>query len=335
MKRREFISLLGGAAAAPSLLWPLAARAQQGERMRRVGVLTPHPASNAESQAGVRSFRQELQKLGWTDGGNLRIDERWTGGDEGRLRDFAKELVSLQPDVILVRSTPATTLLRQESRTIPIVFVVVSDPVGDGFVASMSRPGGNVTGFTNVEASLAGKWLELLKEIAPGTGRVGVLFGPKTSPGGGGYYLRLIEDAATSMAVKSVASPLQDVAEIDQVIATFVQAPNGGFVVTPDVMTTAHHKLLVETIARHRVPAVYWQRFFVASGGLISYGTEIVDQYRRAAGYIDRILKGEKPADLPVQAPVKYELVINLKTVKALGLDVPPTLLARADEVIE
>jgi ABC-type uncharacterized transport system substrate-binding protein len=331
MRRREFITLLGGVAAA----WPLAARAQQPERMRRIGVLIPFAESDAEAQAQVTAFREGLQQLGWTASGNVQFEYRWAAGEVGQIRTFAKELVELQPDVVLARTTPVTAALLSETRTIPITFVVVSDPVGDGFVASLSRPGGNVTGFTNVEETLGGKWLELLKGIAPGVARVAVMFNPKTSPGGGSYYMRLIKDAAESIAVKMIATPVQNAAEIERAIDAFTREPNGSLLVLPDVTTAVHRELIVALAVRHRLPAVYSNRYFVASGGLVSYGVDIVDLYRRAASYVDRILKGAKPSDLPVQAPTKFELVVNLKAAKAIGLTIPESFLLRADEVID
>ena len=331
LKRRGFITLIGGAA----VTWPLAARAQQPERMRRIGLLIPFAESDAKAQAQVTAFREGLQQLGWTAGGNVQFEYRWAVGEVGQIRTFAKELVELQPDVILARTTPVTAALLSETRTIPITFVVVSDPVGDGFVASLSRPGGNVTGFTNVEETLGGKWLELLKGIAPGVARVAVMFNPKTSPGGGSYYMRLIKDAAESIAVKMIAIPVQDAAEIERAIDAFTREPNGSLLVLPDVTTAVHRELIVALAVRHRLPAVYSNRYYVASGGLVSYGVDIVDLYRRAASYVDRILKGAKPSDLPVQAPTKFELVVNLKAAKAIGLTIPESFLLRADEVIE
>jgi putative ABC transport system substrate-binding protein len=328
MRRREFLSGIVGITASSRGAWAQPAR-------RRVGVLMPHPVTQADSKAGVDALRQELQKLGWIENRSISIDERWTGGGNDEVRRLAKELVALNPDVIFVRSTPATAILRQETKSIPIVFVAVSDPVGDGFVASLSRPGGNTTGFTNVEASLAGKWVELLKEMAPETKRIGVLFGPKTSPGGGTYYLRLIEKAGASMGTAVVPLPINDPTEISPALAGFAQTQNSGLIVTPDTQTSIHYKQLIDAIAVHRLPTMYWGAFFVSGGGLIAYGTDVIDQHRRAAGYLDRILKGEKAADLPVQAPSKYELTVNMKAAKALGLTVPLFLQQRADEVIE
>ena len=329
MRRREFITLIGGAAAA----WPLAARAQQP--MRRIGALTPFAEGDAVAQADVTAFRERLQQLGWTDGRNVRVDYRWAAGEVGRIRTYAKELVALQPDVILARTTPVTAALLQETRTIPIVFVGVSDPVGAGFAASIARPGGSATGFTNVEASLGGKWVEVLKEIYPRIARIAVMFDPRTSPGDGSFYLRLVENAARSIAVETIATPVHDAAEIERAIAAFAREPDGGLLVQPDVTMHSNRALIIAQAARHRLPAVSAFQFYVAEGGLASYGIDVVDLYRRAATYVDRILRGEKPGELAVQAPVKFELAINLKTAKALGLEMPPMLLGRADEVIE
>ena len=331
MRRREFISLLGGAAAT----WPLAARAQQPDRMRRIGVLMGYAESDREGQAFVAAFREGLQKLGWTEGRNIRIDTRWaTPGDAESRQRFAKELVALQPDLILSHSTPTTAALLQQTRTIPIVFATVSDPVGSGFVASFPRPGGNVTGFTNIEPTMAGKWLELLKEIAPRVTRVAFLFNPATAPYAE-YYLNPFKAAAASFAVEAIAAPVRDTSELESVVAAQAREPNGGLIVMPDTFTTAHRVEITSLAARYRLPAVYPFRFFTELGGLLSYGNDLLDNFRRAAIYVDRILKGAKPSELPVQAPVKFELVINLKTAKALGLDVPLQLQQRADEVIE
>jgi putative tryptophan/tyrosine transport system substrate-binding protein len=330
VKRRAFITLVGTAAA-----WPLVARAQQADRTRLVGVLIPLTEDDAEAQAELAAFRKLLEQLGWTTGRNLRIETRWAAGDVGRIRTYAKEIVGLQPDVILARTTPVTAALQQETRTIPIVFVGVSDPVGAGFADSMAHPGGNATGFTNVEASLGGKWVEMLKEIDPRIARIAVIFNPKTSPGGGSFYLRLIEEAARSIAVEAVATPVQDAAAIVRAIDAFSREPGGALLVQPDVTTTDNRALIMSLAAQHQLPAVYPFRFFVDAGGLASYGIDLVDVYRRAAAYIDRILKGEKPTDLPVQAPVKFELAINLKTAKAIGVAIPATLLSIADEVVE
>ena len=327
MKRREFITLLGGAAA-----WPLAARAQQPHPMRRIGVLTAFTANDQESQARIAAFQQGLQKLGWTDGSNVRIDTRWAAGDVDLFRRYAAELIALAPDVILANGALALRPLQQVTRTVPIVFVNVPDPVGAGFVASLARPGGNSTGFTSFEYSLASKWLELLKEIAPRVTRAAVVRDP-SNPGGIGEFAA-IQGAAASSGVELSPVDIRYAAEIERAVAAFALQSNSGLIVTT-AGSTAHFSLIIALAARHLLPAVYPFRYHVTAGGLISYGPNIVDQYRRASGYVDRILKGEKPADLPVQAPTKYELVINLKTAKALGLEVLPSLLARADEVIE
>ena len=330
MKRRDFIRFVGGAAA-----WPLAAQAQQPERVRRIGVLIPLSENDTAAQAEVTAFLEGLQQLGWTSGRNARIEIRWAAGDVDRIRSYAKELVALQPDVILARTTPVTAALLQETRTIPIVFVGPSDPVGAGFAASMARPGGNATGFTNVEASLGGKWVELLREIYPRTARIGVLWDPQTSPGGGSFYLRLVQGAARSVAMEATPLPVNDAADIERTIEAFARTPDGGLLVQPDVTIHSNRALIISLAGRHRLPAVYTFPYYVTEGGLASYGIDPVDLYRRAAPYVDRILRGAKPSDLPVQAPVKFELTINLKTARALGITIPPMLLARADEVIE
>jgi putative ABC transport system substrate-binding protein len=333
MRRRAFITLLGGAAAAPAMLWPLAARAQQPERMRRIGVLMPLGEDDPEAQARVAAFRQGLQQLGWNDGRNVRIDYRWTAGDVDRIRRYAVELAALAPDVILATGSPTVGPLLQATRTVPIVFVVVPDPVGAGYVDSLARPGGNATGFITYEYGISGKWLELLKQIAPGVTRAAVIRDPAISAGLG--FFGAIQSVASSFGVEVSPVNVRDAGEIERAVTAFARSSNGGLIVTGSALAWVHRDLIVTLAARHKLPAVYFQRSFVADGGLISYGTDLVDQYRRAAGYVDRILKGEKPADLPVQAPTKYELVINLKTAKALGLEVPATVLARADEVIE
>jgi putative ABC transport system substrate-binding protein len=332
-RRREFITLVGGAAAMSSLSWPLAARAQQSERVRRIGVLTNLVADDPESQARVGAFLQGLQEFGWAVGRNVRIDYRWGGGDADRTRRYAAEMVALAPDVILTSGSTALAPLLQATRSVPIVFAQVPDPVGAGFVTSLARPGGNATGFLTFEYGLSGKWLELLTQIAPGVTRAAVIRDPAQSAGIGQWGA--IQAVAPS--VRMLVSPVNvsDAGEIERDVAAFARGSNGGLIVTSSPSAGLHRDLIVTLAARHRLPAVYYQRVFVAAGGLISYGPDFIDQYRRAAGYVDRILKGEKPADLPVQAPTKYELVINLKTAKALGLDVPPQLLARADEVIE
>jgi len=327
--RRELLVALGGAAAT----WPLAARAQQGERMRRIGVLQSLAADDAEGQARLAAFAQGLQQSGWIIGRNVRIDTRWAAGDAERIRRYAAELVALTPDVILVVGAPATGSLLQATRAVPIVFVNVPDPVGAGFVETLARPGGNATGFMNFEYGISGKWLELLKEIAPGVTRVAVLRDSALAAGSG--QLGAIQSVAPSFKVELRPIDVRDVGEIERALAAFARASNGGLIVTGSSLAVVHRDLIVTLAARHKLPAVYFQRVYVTDGGLISYGPDFIDQYRRAAGYIDRILKGEKPADLPVQAPTKYELVINLNTARALGLEVPPTLLARAHEVIE
>jgi putative ABC transport system substrate-binding protein len=331
MKRRQFITLLGGAAAA----WPLAVRAQQGERMRRIGALIGGAETDPESRARVAALREGLEQRGWSEGRNLRIDYRWASADSDRIRAFAAELVATAPEAIFAHTTPATTRLLEATRNIPIVFASVSDPVGDGIVASFARPGGNVTGFTNVEASIGGKWLEILKELSPAVARVGFLFNPATSPGGGSYFLRPFEAAAPLFNVQPISTPVEDVVDIERAVAPLAVGANGGLIVNSDVFTTRHRAAIIAAAARHRVPAIYPFAYFAADGGLAAYGTDVRDLWRRAASYIDRILRGEKPADLPVQAPTKFELVINLKTAKALSLNIPAMLLARADEVIE
>jgi putative ABC transport system substrate-binding protein len=329
MRRREFITLLGGAAA-----WPLAARAQQSERMRRIGVLTAAtPADDPDGQARLAAFLQVLQQLGWTDGRNLRIDYRWGLGDANNIRRYAAELAALAPDVILSVGTASMGPLLQATRTVPIVFVSVADPVGAGFVDSLARPGGNATGFIQFEYSLSGKWLELLKQIAPGVTRAAVFRDPAITSGIGQFAV--IQSVAPSLGVEVSPINVRDAGEIERAVAAFARSPNGGLIVTSGAGSVLHRELIIALAARYKLPAVYYRRYFVTSGGLISYGFDLVDQYRHAAGYVDRILKGEKPADLPVQAPIRYELVINLKTARALGLDVPATVLARADEVIE
>jgi putative tryptophan/tyrosine transport system substrate-binding protein len=330
MRRREFIVGAGA-----TLAWPVAALSQQPERERRIGVLIPLAESDTQAQAEVIAFRDRLRQLGWTEGRNVRIDRRWASGDVGRIQTYAKELVALQPDVILARTTPVTAALLRETRTVPIVFVGPSDPVGDGFAASMARPGGNLTGFTNVEASMGGKWVEVLKEINPRITRIAVMFNPKTSPGGGSFYLRLVQDAARSIAVETIATPVHDAAEIEAAINTFSREPDRGLLVQPDVTTHSNRALIISLAAKHRLPAVYTFPFYVTEGGLASYGVDVVDLYRRAAVYVDRILRGEKPGELAVQGPIKFELSINLKTAKALGLTVPPMLLGRTDVVVE
>jgi putative tryptophan/tyrosine transport system substrate-binding protein len=328
MRRREFITLLGGAAA-----WPLAARGQQGERIRRIGVLLNTAADDMVFQTRVGAFLQELALLGWTIGRNVRIEVRWSGGKADEARRYATELAALAPDVILAHGVSSVRPLLQATRTVPIVFPIASDPVGAGLVDSLARPGGNATGFMSFEYTLSGKWLELLKDIAPGVTRVAVLQDP--TQGGGSSAFAVIQVAAPSLGVEVTPVNLRDAPEIERALADFARTSNGGLIVTGSALSNVHHKLLITLAARHKLPAIYLERSFAAGGGLISYGSDYIDHYRRAAGYVDRILRGEKPADLPVQAPTRYQLVINLKTAKALGLEMPPTLLARADEVIE
>jgi putative tryptophan/tyrosine transport system substrate-binding protein len=330
VKRREFITLLGGAAAA----WPIAACAQQGERMRRIGVLMNTGADEPESQARLAAFMQGLQKLGWAAGDNLRIDYRWSPGDLARLRKDAAELVALRPEVILAGVGPTTSTLQQVTRTIPIVMAQGVDPVGNGYVDSLARPGGNTTGFIQFEYSLAGKWMELLKEVAPGTARVGVLREPGAPHASIGQWT-MIQAVAQSFGAELKPIELRDANEIERAVTAFAQSPTAGLIVVVSAASLTHRELIITLAARHRLPTVYAYRVFVTHGGLITYGPDIASQYLRAAGYVDRILKGEKPANLPVQAPAKYELVINLKTAKTLGLEMPATVLARADEVIE
>jgi putative tryptophan/tyrosine transport system substrate-binding protein len=328
MKRREFLTLLGGAA----VTWPLAAGAQQVDGIRRIGVLTYWTADDAEGQARLAAFAQALKQLGWSEGRNLRIDTRWANADD--IRRHAAELAALAPDVLLAATGTATVApLLQATRTVPIVFVTVIDPVGAGFVASLAQPGGNATGFTIYEYSMSGKWLELLKEIAPRVTRVAVLRDPAVASGIGQFGA--VQIVAPSLGVNVSPVDMRDAGEIERGVAAFASGLNGGLIVTGSAAAIVHRELIATLAARHRLPAVYPGRYSVTAGGLISYGPDLIDQYRRAAGYIDRILKGEKPADLPVQAPTKYELVINLKTARALGLDVPVSVLARADEVIE
>jgi ABC-type uncharacterized transport system substrate-binding protein len=329
MKRREFITLVGGAAAT----WPLAARAQPGERVRRIGVLTPWPANDAEARERIAAFAQALQLLGWIDGQNVRIDYRLADGKADTLRKFAAELVALAPNVILALSSAATAPLLEATSIVPIVFAGVADPVAAGYVESLARPGGNATGFTVYEYSIAGKWLELLKEIAPSVTRAAILRDTGIAVGAGVFGT--IQALGPSFGMELRPVNVRDASEIERALTAFAQVPNGGVIVSGGPQQAAHRELIIALVARHRLPAVYNARFYAAAGGLISYGADFLDQSRRAAGYVDRILKGEKPSDLPVQAPTKYELVINAQTARMLGLEVPPALLARADEVIE
>jgi putative tryptophan/tyrosine transport system substrate-binding protein len=329
MRRRDVITLLGGAAAA----WPLAARAQQSDRVRRIGVLIPVAADDAEAKARLAAFRQGLRQLGWVDGRNVQIDTRWSGGDPERIRTHAAELVALTPDVILAAGGVVMGPLLQATRTVPIVFTQTPDPVGAGFVASLARPGGNATGFALFEFGISVKWLELLKEIAPRVTRAAALRDPAIPAGLG--QLGAIQGVAPSFGVELSFVDVRDAPEIERAVAAFARHANTGMIVLSSAMAIVHRDLIIALAARHKLPAVYSARYFVTSGGLISYGPDTIEPHRSAAAYVDRILKGEKPADLPVQAPTKYELAINLKTAKALGLELPPTLLARADEVIE
>jgi len=328
MRRRDLIALLGGAAA-----WPLGIRAQQPERMRRIGVLTPFAADDPESMARIAAFLQGLGELGWAVGRNARIDYRWSAGDPNRIRKDATELVALAPDVILATGTPVTAALQQASSSVPIVFAQVPDPVANGFVASLARPGGNTTGFTTYDYAASAKWVELLKEIAPAVTRAAVLRDPTIASGIG--QLGAVSAVAPSLGIELSPTGMRDAGEIERTVTAFAREPNGGLIVLASPLAIVQRELIIKLAARHRLPAVYGLRFFVIDGGLISYGPDSVEPYRLAAGYVDRILKGEKPDDLPVQTPTKYQLVINLHTAKALGLTVPDTLLARADEVIE
>jgi putative ABC transport system substrate-binding protein len=331
MKRREFITLLGGGAAA-TLPRTLVA---QAIRTRRIGVLMELAADEPQARSNVAALQRGLYKFGWSQGSNLGIDYRWAPDDPVLVWKFAKELVELQPEVIVAPSSPVVATLLGQTRNIPIVFVSISDPIGEGFVASFAHPGGNVTGFTNFESSMTGKWVELLKDIAPGITRVGFIFNPQTTAGGGSYFLRPIDAAVTASKVKAVMALVHDDDEIEAAFAALAREPGAGAVLLPDVFTVAHHLLVVTLAERYRVPTVYGYRFMAERGGLISYGVEVDNLFERAATYVDRILKGAKPADLPVQAPTKFELAVNQKTAKALGLTIPPMLLAIADKVIE
>ncbi len=332
VRRRQFITLLGGAAAA----WPLAARAQQSERMRQVGLIMASAETDPEAQQRVRIFRQALNGLGWIEGVNLEFTITGLVAMPNVYETSAYELVGKKPDLIVAHSTPVVLALKQLTPTdIPIVFVSVSDPIGDGIIASFHRPGGNITGFTNIEGSISGKWLELLTEIAPNVSRFTFIYNPRTAPGGGSYFLAPFQAAASSLNLNTTINPVNEPAEIDDVVAAVGREPNSGLVVSNDIFTVRHRERIISLAARNRVRAIYPFRFFAIDGGLIAYGTDLADLFRRSATYVDRILKGEHPRQLPVQSPVKFELIINLKTAKALGLEVPPSLLARADEVIE
>jgi putative ABC transport system substrate-binding protein len=328
LRRREFIAALGGAAA-----WPLAARAQQGERVRRVGVLMPSDENDPEYKTRLSAFTQALADLGWIDGRNARIDLRWAGTDNNRIRALAQELVGPQPDAILTTSTPATVAVQRETRTIPIVFASIGDPVASGLVARLDHPSGNITGFANNEASLGGKWPELLSEIAPGLKRAAIMFNPDTSPAS--LYMPSLETAARSLKVVPIMALVHGDAEIETAINAVGREPGGGLVVMSDTFTNVHQAPIISAAARNNVPAVYWQSDFARDGGLLSYGVDRVDTWRRAVSYVDRILRGAKPGELPVQLPTKFEMAVNLKTAKALGLAVPPSIMLRADEVIE
>jgi putative ABC transport system substrate-binding protein len=330
MRRREFIGLLAAAAVSR----PPAAYAQQPVRPRLVGVLTGFAERNRDAQSWLAVFREELRKLGWTEGRNIEIEIRWAGADVESMKRFAKELVALQPDLIVTSSTPATAAMLQQTRAIPVVFVLVGDPIGSGFVTSLARPGGNVTGFTPIEGSLGGKWAEILRDIAPSLSRVTLVFNAPTAPFVD-RYLKPFRAAAASFGMEAIVSPVNDMSELETLFTTRAREPNSGFVVIPDVFTIGHGEEIISLAARWRVPAIYWSRSFIENGGLVSHGPYIPDEYRRAASYVDRILKGAKPSELPVQAPTKFELVINLRTAKALDLSVPQTLLVAADEVIE
>ena len=329
MKRRKFIAALGGA-----VTWPLMVRAQQGERVRRIGLLMNFPEADTEGNTRLVAFLQRMRELGWSDGHNLKLESRWSGADIDRMRTFARELVVRQPDLIVAVGTPATSAVMRETSTIPIVFTQVSDPVGGGLVTNLARPGGNVTGFTLFEFSIGSKWLQTIKEIAPNVTRAAVLFNPTTAPYAP-LYLRSIEDGTSSFAVDFSTLPLKDAVELEPTIKTFAATPNSALIVLTDTFTTVNRDRIIALAAKYRLPALYPYRFFAQSGGLVSYGVDTLEQYPRAAAYADRILKGEKPGDLPIQQPTKYELVINLKTAKTLGLTVPLTLQASADEVIE
>jgi putative ABC transport system substrate-binding protein len=328
LRRRELMMLLGGA-----VVWPLATRAQQGERMRRVGVLVALAEGDPETKARVAKFREQLERLGWSEVRNVRIDLRFAGGSSDQFSKLAKELVALQPDVIVAHSTPVAAALQRETRTVPVVFVNVSDPIGAGYVAGLARPGGNLTGVLHYEPGIIGKWLAMLKEIAPHLARAAFVTNPKTTAYD--YFRGAAEAAAPSLAIEVVPTLVSDAAEIEHAIESFARRPNGGLIVPPDTTIVAHREVVVALAARHRLPAVYPFRLYVAAGGLMSYGTHQVDMFGQTASYVDRILRGANPADLPVQAPTKYQTTLNLKTAKALGLDVPPSLLVRADEVIE
>src|SRR5262245_31438317 len=328
MRRRECITLLGGAAA-----WPIMARAQQPERVRRIGVLMGYPEGDPQAQANVTALRQGLREVGWTEGRNVQIDYRWAGGDPDKARTLAKELIGMTPDVIVPSTNQVTRIVQQETRTIPVVFAFVGDPVGSGFVTSLARPGKNITGFANFENSIGGKWLELLKEIAPRTERVGFVFNPDAAPNVG--FFHAAEAAAPSLGIKLAAVAVRDASDIEQDVTAFASEPDGGLVVAPHAVTLGNRKLIIELAARYRLPAIYSDRYFAESGGLASFGNNSADLFRRAATYIDLVLKGANPADLPVQLPTKFEMIVNLKTAETLGLTISESFLIRADGVIE
>jgi putative ABC transport system substrate-binding protein len=328
MKRREFITLISGVAAA----WPMTTRAQS-DRSRRIGVLMGYPEGDPKAQGNVKAMRQGLQRLGWIDGQNITIAYRWAGGDPERARAFAKELIGMAPDVIVSSTNQVTAILRQETGNIPIVFVFVGDPVGSGFAASLAKPGGNITGFANFENSTGGKWLELFSEVAPNAKRVGFIYNPDAAPNVGFY--RAAAAAAPSLGIEVVALPVHDAIEIERGITGIAHSENGGLIVAPHAVTLGNRDLIIGLAARHRLPAVYSDRYFAESGGLLSFGNNTADMFERSAAYLDRVLKGAKPADLPIQLPTKFELIVNLKTAKELNLHMPSMLLTRADEVIE
>ena len=330
MRRREVITFLGGLA----IVWPLAVQAQQGRRVRRIGVLMGYAETDPSAQSLLATFVQSVQQSGWTVGQNISIESRWAGGDTKRIEKFAKELVELQPDVILANTTPVTVALHRETQRIPIVFAIVSDPVGAGLVAKLSQPGGNITGFINIEAMMGGKWLELLKEIAPDVRRAAIMFNPDTAPGGGSYFLPSFETAARSLRIEPITAAVRNDADIESAVTTLRES-DGGLVVSADSFMLVHRRSIISLTARNSVPAIFFTPAFPKDGGLLAYGANSLDVFRRAGPYVDRVLRGSKPGDLPVQVPTKFELVINLKTARTLGLTVPPTLLARADEVIE
>ena len=331
MNRREFVTLLGVTAA-----WSLAARAQQtGERMRRIGVLSTFAESDPEAQSLVEALDQTLQELGWVEGRNLRIDRRWAAGNPGRIEGFVKTLIELEPDVFVAHGTPAVSALQKQTRNIPIVFVQVTDPIGAGFITNLAHPGGNITGFTTYEPSMVGKWGEMLKEMAPAISRIAFLFNPETAPYVMRYFQGPLETSARSLGLQPSSSPVHNTSEIESAITALARAPGGGLIMMPDTFNIVHRERIIALARQNKLPAISPYRFVVAEGGLISYGLDLIDLFRRTGGYVDRILRGAKPAELPVQAPTKYETTINLKTAKALGLTVPDKPLATADEVIE